>query len=166
MVAEKYEALLQANAKDPEMLETICDYVDTFRKYVNSVIAMETGVSMARYRYEGEPEKYQEVVQNYDKSRRICHESAIAACRVLNRISERSGLEPFYEGDTEGRYQVADFCMRSCEELFYKGQPNLQNRIANGEVKKSLQKIDKEQALEMFGVGTGEAKCQDPQLQM
>lgn len=118
MIKEKYEMLL--NAVDVEDQEFIYDCMDTYRKYVNAVIRMEIRIPLIRMRME--PEDLQYEIMQMDANRKRCHDAAIDACNMLNRLSQKLGLPVFFEGNTEDRYQVADFCLEVCQELFLNGQ--------------------------------------------
>lgn len=131
---EVYNKMLEiANEnKDTELVEFIGDQVNSFRKYVNSVVEMEIRIPVARFRME--TEDFQRFVENLDSNRRKIHETAIDACRILNRICGMMGLEMFYPGDLEDRYQVADFCLKVVSEFFRNGQHiDIQELAENGE---------------------------------
>ena len=54
---------------------------------------MEYRIPILRHRLE--PEAYRNAVMNLDNNRRMAHDTAIGACRQLNRMSKAAGLEPF-----------------------------------------------------------------------
>lgn len=137
MIKEKYEKLLKA--VDAEDQEFIYDYMNAFRKYVNAVVKMEIRIPLIRFRLEAEELQYE--IMQMDADRRRCHEAAIDACNILNRFSERLGLEPFFEGDTKDRYAVADFCLEVCQELFMAGQKKTIAEMAKeGDIVPALKK--------------------------
>ena len=129
-----YKKMLEIAKEDDDMklVELINDLVDTFRKYVNSVVEMEIRIPVERFRMEAED--LQRFIERLDLNRRIIHEKAIDSCRILNRICDTMGLEEFYSGDLEDRYQVADFCLEIVSELFRDGQHvDIQELAAKGE---------------------------------
>lgn len=137
MIKEKYENLLKA--VDEEDQEFIYDCMNTYRKYVNTVVRMEIRIPLIRLRME--PEDLQYEIMQMDATRRRCHDAAIDACNMLNRLSERLGLPVFFEGDTKERYQVADFCLEVCQELFLNGQKtSISELVAEGNSVPALKK--------------------------
>lgn len=137
MIKEKYENLLKA--VDEEDQEFIYDCMNTYRKYVNTVVRMEIRIPLIRLRME--PEDLQYEIMQMDATRRRCHDAAIDACNMLNRLSERLGLPVFFEGDTKDRYQVADFCLEVCQELFLNGQKtSISELVAEGNSVPALKK--------------------------
>lgn len=137
MIKEKYENLLKA--VDEEDQEFIYDCMNTYRKYVNAVVRMEIRIPLIRLRME--PEDLQYEIMQMDATRRRCHDAAIDACNMLNRLSERLGLPVFFEGDTKDRYQVADFCLEVCQELFLNGQKtSISELVAEGNSVPALKK--------------------------
>ncbi len=114
MIKEKYEKLIKASGDDADF---VADQMDNFRRYVNSVVEMEIRLPLLRMRCSS-IEDYQEKVMELDKKRRSSHECAIDSCNILNRLSEKLGLPAFFEGDTNDRYEVADFCLQVINELF------------------------------------------------
>lgn len=131
---ELYKTMLE-NAKDDEdkeLMEFIVDQIEVFRKYVNSVVEMEIRIPLERFRME--TEDLQRFIERLDTNRRNIHERAIDSCRILNRLCDTMGLEAFYPGDLEDRYQVADFCLEIVSELFRDGQHlDIQELAAKGE---------------------------------
>lgn len=118
-IYRKMLEIAKAN-QDQDLVEFIGEQVNSFRKYVNSVVEMEIRIPVARFRME--TEDFQRFVENLDSNRRKIHETAIDACRILNRVCGMMGLEVFYPGNLEDRYQVADFCLEVVSELFRDGQ--------------------------------------------
>ena len=106
-----YNNLIESCKGDPELLEFISDQMTSYLDYVNSVVNESIQIPILRQKYMGEPQILQYEIMDLDKTRRTCHEAAIASCVKLNRISESQGLPPFYDGDINDRYQVADFAI-------------------------------------------------------
>lgn len=132
---ELYNKMLEMAKEENDMLlmDLIRDQVDNFRKYVNAVVEMEIRIPIARFR-STDAEDFQRFVERLDSNRRKIHEVAIDSCRILNRTCATMGLDSFYPGDLEDRYQVADFCMEIVSELFRNGQHiDVQELAAKGE---------------------------------
>jgi len=131
---ELYKTMLEnaKNDEDKELMEFIVDQIEVFRKYANSVVEMEIRIPLERFRME--TEDLQRFIERLDTNRRNIHERAIDSCRILNRLCDKMGLEAFYPGDLEDRYQVADFCWEIVSELFRNGQHlDIQELAARGE---------------------------------
>lgn len=117
----KFENLV--NAIKAGAGEDANDYLDILEKdmyslgeYVDSVTKMETSIVIARARLEGEA--LRDRVMQLDKNRRDCHELAIMGIKRMNRFAKNFEVEPIYAGDVDDRYAIADFCMKTVEELF------------------------------------------------
>ena len=120
-----YNALIEkvsnaAKRGDPEATEDINlikHAIDSFHGYVQTIDMTETRVKIARYRCE--TEEFQEIAKEADRARRIAHEAAISNCAILNRVCKFYGIpENVYLGNTDVRYQVADFCLEVTIALF------------------------------------------------
>lgn len=129
---EKYNNLIKACGEDTEMVEFIAGRVKKCLDYVNSVIIEAIDVPRFRLQYSDEPKLLQYEIMELDKMRRECHESAILACKRLNIISEQFGLPPFYPGDINDRYQVADFCIEVVR-TFYDSNKSQNKDLSNDE---------------------------------
>ena len=110
-----------------------------FPDYMNCVVRMEIMQPIWRAQLDG-PE-YRERVQAIDTERHHCHESAITAVNMLNRMSSRLGLEPFSEVDTNDRYAVADMVQEYMNEVYDAGQ-NRPQRQAEYSVKAHMKELD------------------------
>lgn len=84
--------------------------------YVSSVVNMEVGVSIARFR-SNDTREYQETVMSLDSSRHNAHEAAIAGVNMMNRICDTLGAERVYDGPDD-RTAIGDFCGHIVNELF------------------------------------------------
>lgn len=120
-----YNALIEkvsnvAKRGDPEATEDINlikHATDSFHGYVQTIDMTETRVKIARYRCE--TEEFQEIAKEADRARRIAHEAAISNCAILNRVCKFYGIpENVYLGNTDARYQVANFCLEVTIALF------------------------------------------------
>lgn len=93
--------------------------LECFGNYVQAVVTMEYMMPIIMATTEGE--QFKEKVTEYDYKRKLCHDAAIDACNILNRLSIRYGLEPFYTGSTDDRHEVAEFTGKIVSSLYYNG---------------------------------------------
>lgn len=105
---------------DPEVLEFIQGCMERMQDYVNAVYMQQVSIPIVMARYEGEEQRWR--IEEYDKSRRYAHDSAIAAVAQLNRLAGSVSVEPMFKGDPDDRYEVADFCEKAVTEFFDAGQ--------------------------------------------
>ena len=119
-----YEALIETVGKeskaDTKMGEMKAKFVnDCFEglnEYVKAVDMGETQIKLAYARLDGE--ELRDTVERIDRTRRFAHEAAISKTSGLNRMCAMSGIDPIFNGNTEDRYQVADFAMEVVQTLF------------------------------------------------
>lgn len=116
MKAQGYQPFFDGDEADA--LETIESAMKSLVDYQNSVIHQQIMQPIFNVKYMGEPDKMQEAIMGLDQKRRIQHESAIANCNMLNRISQAYGVPDFAPIDTKDRYQVADFIGQFCGEVY------------------------------------------------
>lgn len=113
---EKIEALLNTNKDSSLTLDFIEMNVKDIIEYPSFVAYAE--VRMQRVSVEGlRGEDYREVVSELDTLRKSKHDVAIGAINQFNRLSESSGLAPFYEGDMS-RWAIGDLCGDITMEYF------------------------------------------------
>lgn len=129
---DKEKALIEAivaDQKKPED-ERLFDSVDQgigmlssslahFPDYVSQVVHYAQKMPIVYATMEGQD--LRDAVTDLDRSRKVCHDAAIAGLNVLNRISDRLGLGPFAEVDTNNRTAVADFCGKYVNETYLQG---------------------------------------------
>lgn len=127
-----YKKLVESCKDAPEMLDFISDQMRIYLEYVNSVVIESIQMPILRQKYMGEPQILQYEIMDLDKIRRSCHEMAIDACNKLNRISEVQGLPPFYPGDPNDRYAVADFAI-DIVRTFYDENRSKNKDLSNDE---------------------------------
>lgn len=118
-----YKALLKKideseDQKDQrqELHEMVEDGMKSCLNYVNAVDMME--LAMPRIMASLSGDDMREKIAEYDKSRKIAHDAAIAYAGSLNRIAIDLGLDPLYMGDLNDRYQVGDYCIDVVSTLF------------------------------------------------
>lgn len=128
MYKERIQTLLEEAVKrepeyapeDPDSTAMfIKERVDNMFEYTNYVVRMENHMKVLSVMGMSGQE-YRDKIQEMDFGRRSKHECAIASVNQLNRLSEKWGLEKFYDGstDNEHRYQVGDLCGELCNEYF------------------------------------------------
>lgn len=88
-------------------LTTVVKRLNTFPKYVNSVVTMQNRMAILRFTKEGQ--EYRDEVSKLDLNRRNCHEAAIISCNFLNNMAKEYNVEAICDIDTTDRYKVADF---------------------------------------------------------
>lgn len=106
---------------DPEGKETSFDMLESglaaLQGYVGVVYQMEVSIPILRERLDT-PQEIGERIMELDQRRRTYHNAAVARCASMNRLCEIVGAENLYEGDTEDRNAVAEFCMAAVKEVF------------------------------------------------
>lgn len=71
-------------------------------------------------------EDYQTRIMTDDRDRRIAHDSAIDACRQINRLCDRYNEKRICP-ETDDRYVIADYIGRFVYEVYQKGQSQTRN---------------------------------------
>ncbi len=117
---QRVTALIQAiNASENPLkkddLQAVEDFIDDCGKYIDSVMAMEAALAVARYRME--PEDYRAHIIELDRRRKMNHDALIVSVRVMNRLARLYECEPIYTGPDE-RIAIADFAMEVTQEFY------------------------------------------------
>jgi hypothetical protein len=99
---------------DDLMIDTLKENLQCMEDYVNAVSTMEMQIPFIRVQYTGQD--MIERVMHLDKKRRICHEAAIAAIKMTDRIARINGMT-FYSGEDD-RWKYAEFCEEIHHEFF------------------------------------------------
>lgn len=120
---KEFKQLVEAMKKQDddykyEDLEMLNYNMASFGEYVKTVYYQNYSMPIKYAMYEGED--LREAIENMDKSRRIKHEAAIAACSQINRECDRLNV-PRFCPETDDRYIVADFCAQVSVEFFLDG---------------------------------------------
>lgn len=115
-VTKKFVNLVNAASGDEEVLEVVERSMNSFMLYVQSVYAMEIRLPIIKFTKEGQD--LCDAITELDRSRRHAHEGAIASCNVLNRICKAFNVEPLFDGNSDDRLAVADFCMDTVTAFF------------------------------------------------
>lgn len=123
-----------------------------FPKYANIVIKEQIMTPIWRNRCEGQD--LRDRIQDMDSKRRICHENAISATNILNRLSKNLNLPAFADIDTADRHAVAEFVGGFVNEMYNNGIGNTfddatyqkSSEYDEGKMKNELEKLDKSYA--------------------
>ena len=89
--------LINANKEDSDCLDMILQCVQSFEDYHSAIFEME--VKMKIYNASNTSrEAYQDLVSALDRTRTTHHNAVLANVNILNRIAEKSSIEPLYAG--------------------------------------------------------------------
>ena len=95
--AESIKKLIESNKNDREALEFIKMCLDSFEQYHKAVFDEQT----FRIIFSGGPldgDEYREHRSSVDRTRTINHNSVISNVEILNRMADKAGIEPVYDG--------------------------------------------------------------------
>lgn len=124
---EKEEKLLQAY-KDKgfpafDGMDDFCEFVEEQMEklpcYMDVVVEEQAMAPIWNMQHEGQ--ELRDRVQHIDMQRRIAHNAGIDAISILNRLSERVGLERFMDVDIQDRHAVAEAIGGYMRELYSRG---------------------------------------------
>ena len=99
--------------------ESIGTALDSFTNYANTVIHQQHMLPIYYARFEGQD--LRDKIMSDDSRRKIAHDNAIAYVGFMNRLSDRLGLEPFADVDTNDRHEVARFIGDFVNETYNNG---------------------------------------------
>lgn len=107
-------------ADDAEMLEVIDEVLNSFADYHNTIYKMET--ALLTLNPNGiDTADYQNLVSSLDNSRTSSHNAVIVNVSMLNRLAERAGQPPIYEGviskERPYRREVANTVLMFVQEV-------------------------------------------------
>ena len=112
--------LIELNKDDRKTLEFIKARIDSFEQYHRAVFDDQ----MFQLFYVGsaiEGDEYREGRTAVDKTRTIYHNSVITNVSILNRLAEKAGLDPIYDGvvseERPYRRQVANAVFEYIESI-------------------------------------------------
>lgn len=112
MYKEKIENLIDVIRKSGEATAEedvgyLEDAINACADYVDSVVQMESAITVARFRLEGE--EFRETVERLDKTRRLNHNSAMCGLNMINRVAKVYGVKEIFEGvEDMDRIEIAD----------------------------------------------------------
>ena len=112
--------LIEMNHNDRDSLDFIRSCVQSFEDYHKAVFDDQ----MFQIVYGGgalDGDEYREGRSSVDKTRTIHHNSVISNVNILNRMANKAGLEPVYEGvvseERPYRREVADAVFEYIESI-------------------------------------------------
>jgi hypothetical protein len=88
--------LIEIYKGDKKFLDIIERSISTFEEYHNTIFKMELWMKIYSKSITGE--EYKDNVSKLDKMRTVNHNSVIANVNLLNRLAEKNGLQPVYDG--------------------------------------------------------------------
>ena len=112
------EKLLLLYREDPVTLKFLGEIFDSFEEYHRAVFKEQLG----RLLYAAEDaEAYRDRIVSLDRARTVHHNSVIANVGILNRLAEKNGLPPVYDGvvseERPYRREVANAVFAYLEEI-------------------------------------------------
>lgn len=113
---EAFQILSEKASAEADDFDIIEDVVKSCTAYVQDVDVGETQIRRFYATLDGE--ELRERVTAIDKRRKAHHETAIANCKLLNRLAELYGVSKVFTGDAADRLQVADFCLDVTVSIF------------------------------------------------
>lgn len=94
--ADTIGKLIELNKEDSDVIEFIRDCIDSFEQYHRAVF--DDRMFLVLYGSALDGDEYRERRTAVDRTRTVCHNSVIANVASLNRMAERAGLKPVYDG--------------------------------------------------------------------
>lgn len=117
---ENLQNLIHASKDDRELLHFITDCLKSFEAYHHAIFEMEAWAKVYNYGVL-EREEYQDKLITKDRARSACHNAMLSKISMLNRMAERAGVGPVYEGTVSEempyRRQVADAVLAFVEDM-------------------------------------------------
>ena len=115
---ESIEKLLLLYRDDPVTMKFLGDIFDSFEEYHQAVFREQFG----RLLYAAEDaDAYRDRIVSLDRARTVHHNSVIANVGILNRLAEKNGLPPVYDGvvseERPYRREVANAVFAYLEEI-------------------------------------------------
>lgn len=105
-------------------LDIIEDCIDSFPAYINSIVRMEQGIQLAKFRCYTQ-ESYIEEVERLDRYRQLKHNSVISSVSILNRLCDLYEVEQIYQkknkdidDEVDNRIDIADFS-KEVVDIYY-----------------------------------------------
>ena len=108
---ESLKKLIQMVQGDDEIIEFIQGCLKSFYEYHHAIYDMETSLMLHNFK-KMEQEEMQSFYSKMDWNRRSKHNMVISSVNMLNRLTEKYGILPFYEGTVSEekpyRREIAD----------------------------------------------------------
>ena len=118
MIKEYYE-LIRKIGDDGTSLRLLKEEISTFYIYVSKVCEYCSVVKTAEYLYEGSAAA--EAIMDIDKQRTACHNAAISACGIINRMCDKYEVKRFCPENTDDRHEAAKFAGEFVRALYLDG---------------------------------------------
>ena len=118
--ADTLKTLIANRADDGEMTGIILEALESFESYHQAIYTLELKRELY-LRGAMDQETYREEIQYRDGIRTTRHNAVISNVKLLNRLAEQDGLEPFYAGivseERPYRTELADAVLQFVEEI-------------------------------------------------
>ncbi len=112
--------LIANHADDSELTGIILEALESFESYHQAIYTLELKRELY-LRGAMDQETYREEIQYRDGIRTTRHNAVISNVKLLNRLAEQDGLEPFYAGTVSEerpyRTELADAVLRFVGEI-------------------------------------------------
>lgn len=119
-VSKLNETAATGDADAIEDVKSLEHFVNGCCSYVKQVDEMESALKLSRFYLDGEA--YRDKIASLDRTRRAIHDGVIAELRMMERLLALYDLKPFFAGNVDDRYEVADFCGEVSNTLFVNRQ--------------------------------------------
>ena len=106
IIKDRLESLKEALKEDTGGLFLLQDLVELCASYVETVVKMESSITTMRFRLE--TEEYQQHVVNWDRRRRLLHNSVMASFTSVDRMVRDMGMAPLTYEDIQDRQVVGE----------------------------------------------------------
>lgn len=100
---------------DADELELVLDMANACAEYVSAVTRMELVRQQGNKMMDGA--EYRAEVERLDTNRSRIHNTLIGQIDAVNRLCERKGVEPLYQGGKERR-EYGDFAIALVDAVF------------------------------------------------
>lgn len=130
-----------------EDLEFVEQQFDAFRKYFNSVYEdVCAGESAKVFLSSGRwtTEQYQDKIVSLDRDRRLAHDRAVDACKILNRMCDSHDIEHICP-DVYDRATVADYVGTIMQEYYQEGLSKQREKDARASLDVAFDNAKKEE---------------------
>lgn len=112
--------LAEIYQEDNESLDILYSSLKSFEEYHLVIYEMELWMKIYSYK-SIDKEEYQSKVTEMDRRRTMCHNSVLSSVNILNRLTSKENLSPFYGGvvseEQPYRREVADAVLEYVENI-------------------------------------------------
>lgn len=96
--ADRLDELIAVLCNDPGMTDVVRDTIRSFGDYHAAIYRMETEMRLLQ-KDAGDGEAYRQTVASLDAARTNAHNLVISQVGLLNRVAQRAGISPIYDGE-------------------------------------------------------------------